>query len=59
MWEEEEDREHFLLECKILEENRKTQMVNYMKLWKRQKRGYTDSRTKWTAYANHLGLHLI
>jgi hypothetical protein len=24
---EEEDREHFLLECKILEENRKTQMV--------------------------------
>jgi hypothetical protein len=25
--EEEEDREHFLLECKILEENRKTQMV--------------------------------
>jgi hypothetical protein len=25
--EEEEDREHFLLECKTLEENRKTQMV--------------------------------
>jgi hypothetical protein len=25
--EEEEDREHFLLECKIIEENRKTQML--------------------------------
>ena len=21
--------------------------------------GYTDYRTKWAAYANHLGLHLI
>ena len=45
------DREHFLLECKTLEETRKTQMVKlYEVLEQTKKRGgmgwYTDSRTK-------------
>jgi hypothetical protein len=38
--EEEEDREHFLLECKTLEENRKIQMVKlYEALEEGKKRG--------------------
>ena len=58
--EEDEDRVHFLLECKTLEENRKTQMVKLGEALE-EARGwwYTDYRTKWAAYANHLGLHLI
>jgi hypothetical protein len=59
--EEEEDRD-FLLECKTLEENRKTQMVKLYQALEEAKGGgvlYTGSRTKWAAYANHLGLHLM
>ena len=66
--EEDEDRVHFLLECKTLEENRKTQMVKLGEALEEARGGgggggggggYTDYRTKWAAYANHLGLHLI
>ena len=58
--EEDEDRVHFLLECKTLEENRKTQMVKLGEaLEEARGGGYMDYRTKWAAYANHLGLHLI
>ena len=58
----------FLLECKTLEENRKTQMVKLGEALEEVRGGgggggggwwYTDYRTKWAAYANHLGLHLI
>ena len=56
--EEEEDRVHFLLECKTLEENRKTQMVKLCEALEEARGGYTDYRI-WAAYANHLGLHLI
>jgi hypothetical protein len=47
--------EDFLLECKTLEENRKTQMVKLCEALEEAK----GSRTKWAAYANHLGLHLM
>ena len=58
--EEDEDRVLFLLECKTLEENRKTQMVKLGEaLEEARGGGYTDYRTKWAAFANHLGLHLI
>ena len=51
----------FLLECKTLEENRKTQMVKLGEALEEARGGgwYTDYRTKWAAYANHLGLHLM
>ena len=39
--EEEEDREHFLLECKTLEENRKTQMVKLCEALEEAKEGGT------------------
>jgi hypothetical protein len=38
---EEEDREHFLLECKTLEENRKTQMVKLCEALEEAKEGGT------------------
>jgi hypothetical protein len=50
--EEEEDREHFLLEYKTIEKTRKTQMVKlYEVLEEARGGGYTHSRTKWAAYA--------
>ena len=54
---EEEDREHFLLECKTLEENKNGETI-----WSSGRGSggwYMDSRTKWAAHANHLGLHLM
>jgi hypothetical protein len=60
--EEEEDREHFLLECKSQDENRKTQMVKLCEALGEAQGGGGVTWTleqKWAAYANHLGLHLM
>jgi hypothetical protein len=43
----------------ILEENRKTQMMKLCEALEEARGWYTDSRTKWAAYTNHLGLHLM
>ena len=52
--EEEEDREHFLLECKTLKENRKTQMVKLCEALEEARGGDT-----WAIEQNGLLMQII